>query len=115
MTGCKKFCCFMFGALLSVLSVVVISIGVTYWINKKEEPIFKSDHHEPTLLSAYNDQAVMEIIENKKALASKFRSDDTIDLDDSSQVDGLRSGVLTIKLDGVDKAYLRGSEATDGF
>ena len=105
----------MFGALLSVLSVVVISIGATYWMLSQEEPIFKSDHHVPTLLSAYNDKDVMNVIEAKKALASRFRSEDMINLDDQSQVDGLRSGVLKIKLDGKDKAYLKGLQATDGF
>ena len=65
-TTCHKFCCFMTGALLSVLSVVIISIAVTYFM-LNEEPIFKSDHHEPTLLSGYNDDNVGNILRQKKA------------------------------------------------
>ena len=57
----------------------------------------------------------MSVLKQKKAQASLFRSDDMIDLDDKSQVDGLRSGVLVIKLDGKDKAYLKSSEAEEGF
>ena len=67
LTGCRKFVCFMFGALLSVLSVVIISISATYYMLSQEDPIFKSDHHEPTLLSAYNDDNVMSVFKRKKA------------------------------------------------
>ena len=105
---CQKFCCFMFGALLSVLSVVAITIAVTYF-TLKEEPMFKSNHHVPTLLSGYNDINVASIIQSKKAQASIFRSEEAIDLDDSSQVEGLQSGRLVIQ--NGENAYLRASES----
>ena len=58
---CTKFSCFMLGALLSVLSVAVITM-VTTWIIIDREPIFKSEHKKPLDISGYGDSEVTNII-----------------------------------------------------
>ena len=107
-----KFWCFMLGALLSVLSVVGIT-AVTTWIVIDREPIFKSEHKKPNDISGYNDSEVTNIISLKKKQASLFRSEETIDLDDKNQVDGLRTGVLVI--DKGTNAYLKASDSLTGY
>ena len=58
---CTKFSCFILGALLSVLSVVVIT-AVTTWLIIDREPVFKSEHKKPNDISGYNDPEVTNIV-----------------------------------------------------
>ena len=46
LTCCQKFCCFMWGSFLSVLSVIIIAVVAT-WLILKRDPIFKSEHKAP--------------------------------------------------------------------